>query len=297
MSSQLKMPSNNSPLEGGVLQNDQDSQRHPPQGENNRLAILLKEALRFHAAVFFITMMFFSSFAFADEAATLFQQGNQAYQAGNYEQAVAAFEKIIALHKENWQVYYNLGNAYFKQRKTGLAILNYERALRLNRSNEDIRFNLDLASLAITDRILEPPRSVILVWFDQALKFVSLEQAAGWALLFWWGLLLGLCLVLAGRRESLRRAGRGLAWSAGALCLFFSGVFFMQWYEQRTEQYGIVMDSRVVAHSSPGADATEVFIIHEGAKVKLQEQNGAWQRIRLADGKVGWLKSESVTKI
>ncbi|MEK7727451.1 MAG: tetratricopeptide repeat protein, partial [candidate division KSB1 bacterium] len=258
---------------------------NPPQGGNIRLVI------------FFITMLLFTSLAHADEAATLFQQGNQAYQAGDYEQAAAAFAQIIALKKENWQVYYNLGNAYFKQRKTGLAILNYERASRLQRASEDLQFNLDLANLSITDRILAPPRSAMLVWFEGALIFFSHEQAAGYALFFWWGALLGLIFLLTGRKESLRSVGRILTWSSGALCLLFASIFLLQWYEQKTEQYGIVMEQRVVARSSPGADATEVFIIHEGAKVKLQEQTGAWQRIRLADGKVGWLKAESVAKI
>jgi len=258
---------------------------NPPQGGNNRLA------------VFFITIMLFASLAFADEAATLFQQGNQAYQAGNYEQAAAAFEQIIALKKENWQVYYNLGNAYFKQRKIGWAILNYERALRLNRTNEDIRFNLDLANLSITDRIIAPPRSAVLIWLDSALKFFPLEQTAGWALLFWWGLLLGLILFLAGRKAKWQQLGGVLAWSAGAACLLFSAIFFWLWYDQKNQQYVIVLDRRVPVYNEPVADATEVFIIHEGAKVKLQEQAGAWQRIRLADGKVGWLKAESVVKI
>ncbi len=273
----------NSPLEGGVVR--RFDKAHPLQGGNCRRGL------------FFIAVMLFASVAFADEAATLFQQGNQAYQAGDYELATAAFEKIITLKKENWQVYYNLGNAYFKQRKNGLAILNYERALRLSRTNEDIRFNLDLANLSITDRILEPPRSVVLVWLDNTLKFFSLEQAASWVLLFWWCALLGLILFLVGRKEGLRQSGRWLAWITGTVCVLFAAIFFWQWYEQKTEQYGIVLEQRVIAQSSPGADATEVFIIHEGAKVKLQEQTGEWLRIRLADGKVGWLKSESVAKI
>jgi hypothetical protein len=129
------------------------------------------------------------------------------------------------------------------------------------------------------------------------LNFFSHEQAAGWALVFWWGALAGVILLSVGRKEIRRRLGRTLAWSSGALCLLFASVFLLQWYEQRTEQYGIVLQQRVVAHSSPGENATEVFIIHEGAKVKLQERTGDWQRIRLADGKVGWLKAESLAKI
>jgi len=125
----------------------------------------------------------------ADEASTLFQQAGQFYQAGNYAGAAVAYEKILANGVENWQVHYNLGNAYFKQRQLGKAILHYEKALALNPESEDIRFNLDLANLSVIDRIPVPPRSLVVIWLDTALHAMGLQTAAIltaalWVLLF-----------------------------------------------------------------------------------------------------------------
>lgn len=230
----------------------------------------------------------------ADEAGSLFSQANQHYQAGQYAEAAAAYEKIIALGRENWQVYYNLGNAYFKQRQLGMAILNYERALRLNRRNDDIRFNLELANLAIIDRIPQPPVALVVAWGQAALNFLSIQQVALAGLIFWILLFAGLVANLLAPRRIWQLAGRRLAWIAGTGVLVLAVIFAAQLYQQHASRYGIVLQRRVVVHTSPAADATEAFILHEGAKVQLQEQSGTWARIRLADGKVGWLPQAAV---
>ncbi|MDZ7266387.1 MAG: tetratricopeptide repeat protein [candidate division KSB1 bacterium] len=236
----------------------------------------------------------FAAGAAADEAGSLFQQGNQYYQAGQYAEAAAAYEKIIALGRENWQVYYNLGNAYFKQRQPGLAILNYERALRLNRRHDDIRFNLELANLTIIDRLPQPPVPLLVAWLQAALDFLPIQQVALVGLIFWILLFAGLTVNLLTRRRAWQVAGRRVAWSAGACVLLLALLFAAQLYQQHSARYGIVLEKRVVVHTSPAADATEAFILHEGAKVQVQESNGSWARIRLADGKVGWLPQAAV---
>lgn len=264
-----------------------------------------KKNLRYRTSVGFSILWAFVGFlctvaaarVFADEATSLFQQGNQHYQAGQYAEAAAAYEKILALGRENWQIYYNLGNAYFKLRQHGKAILNYERALQRNRQSEDVRFNLDLANLAITDHIPEPPRSLVVVWMDAALNFFSLQQAALLGLIFWILLFLGLTANLLAGKRSWQRLGRRMAWGAGVAALLFAMFFATQLYRQRTERYGIVLQKRVIAHSAPDAEATEAFILHEGAKFQLQEESGQWARVRLADGKVGWLRREAVEAI
>lgn len=230
----------------------------------------------------------------ADEAGSLFNQANQHYQAGQYAEAAAAYEKIITLGRENWQVYYNLGNAYFKQRQPGMAILNYERALRLNRRNDDIRFNLELANLAIIDRIPQPPVALVVAWGQTALNFFSIQQVALAGLILWILLFAGLAANLLARRRIWQLAGRRLAWVAATGVLVLAVIFAAQLYQQRTSRYGIVLQRRVIVHTSPAADATEAFILHEGAKVQLQELSGTWARIRLADGKVGWLPQAAV---
>jgi len=253
--------------------------------------------LRFCTAFCLLLASFVCPNLFADETASLFQQGNQFYQAGEYQKSTEVYERILQLGRENWQVYYNLGNAYYKQRQPGNAILNYERALRLSSDNEDIRFNLDLANLQIADRIAAPPRTVALVWLENALQFFSLDGSAALALIFWVALFAGLIMSLASRKVKWRQWGRTLARIAGALFAVFASLFAYQYYDHQTTNYGIVMASRVIVHSSPSEDATEVFILHEGTKASLEAQAGDWARIRLGDGKVGWLLAKTVEKI
>jgi len=239
----------------------------------------------------------FSSVLFADEAASLFQQGNQSYQAEDYQKALAAYERILQLGQENWQVYYNLGNACYKLRQPAQAILYYERAQRLNPDNEDIRFNLDLANLQVADHIPEPPPSAVLLGLNALLHLVSLEGSAMLALFFWIALCAALIMVLLSRKSRAQQSARRLAWGAGALGVVLMSLFGYRYYEQQTTSFGIIMEPRVTVRSAPAADATEVFILHAGTKARLETRSGGWQRIRLADGKVGWLAANAVAKI
>lgn len=242
-------------------------------------------------------LLAFGFSAFADEAANLFQLANQQYEAGNYSQAAMTYEKILAAGQANWQVYYNLGNAYYKQKNIGKAILNYERARRLNRDNEDINFNIDLANLSVADRIPVMPRALFLIWLDRAIHVLSVETAATTMLIFWVLLFAGAMIWMLARRQFLQSWGRRLVWGAGTVWLIFMLIFGVLAYEQATVQEGIVLTPRVVVRSSPGDDATEIFILHEGVKVRLQESSSVWQRIKLPDGKVGWLEANTIEKI
>ncbi|MDZ7292439.1 MAG: SH3 domain-containing protein [candidate division KSB1 bacterium] len=247
--------------------------------------------------LFAVCFLLFVVSANADEAASLFHQANQQYEAGNYKQAAETYEKILAAGKANWQLYYNLGNAYYKQRQIGKAILNYERARRLNRNNEDILFNLDLANLSVADRIPAMPRSLAVVWLDKAIHLFTLAHAAILALIFWVLFFIGAIIWLLARREFARKFGRGLFWSCGAVWLIFALLFAILAYERATVHEAIVLAPRVVVRSSPAEDATEMFILHEGVKVRLQESSGDWRRIKLADGKVGWLEAKTIEGI
>jgi len=238
-----------------------------------------------------------AGYAHADEEASLFQQANKFYEAGNFQQAAAAYEKVLASGKTNWQVYYNLGNAYYKQRQYGKAILNYERALRLNRDSEDIDFNIDLANLSVTDRITPMPRSLAVIWLDQAIHFFTIQIAAILTAIFWALLFSGVIIWMLARREVLKNRGRRLVWIAGSVWLIFALIFAWLAYERATVQEAIVLAPRVVARSSPAEGATEMFVLHEGVKVRLQENSGNWRRIRLADGKVGWLEATTIEEI
>jgi len=266
-----------------------------PADKNNRSAAMAYSKNVYCCLA--VCCLLFAFLVFADEATSLFNQANKFYETGDYQQAAAAYEKILAAGQANWQVYYNLGNAYYKQRRVGKAIINYERARRLNRDNEDIDFNIDLANLSVADRIPVMPRSMVVVWLDNAVHFFTIEVAATVMLIFWVLLFIGAVIWMLARRGFPQSWGRRLVWAAGSVWLIFMLIFGVLAYERATVQEGIVLTSRVVVRSSPAEDATEIFILHEGVKVRLQESSGVWQRIKLADGKVGWLEANAVEKI
>jgi len=244
----------------------------------------------------FIALVIFCQPLLADEASTLFQEAGQFYQAGQYVEAAAAYEKILANGLENWQVHYNLGNAYFKQRQLGKAILHYEKALALNPENEDIRFNLDLANLSVIDRIPVPPRSLVVLWLDTALHVISLQAATILAAALW----VVLFLILIARILAagfLQRLSQSLLWPSLVAWALATIVFAWQLYEKSNYRYAIVLTPRVVVTSAPAEGATEVFTLHEGVRVQLETSSGEYQRIRLADGKVGWMPQEVLGQI
>jgi len=244
----------------------------------------------------FIALVIFCQPLLANEASTLFQQAGQFYQAGQYAEAATAYEKILANDLENWQVHYNLGNAYFKQRQLGKAILHYEKALALNPENEDIRFNLDLANLSVIDRIPTPPKSLVVIWLKTTLHAISLQTATIvaavlWALLF----IMLIARILAG--GFLQRLSQSLLWPSLVAWALVTIVFAWQLYEKSNYRYAIVLTPRVVVTSAPAEGATEVFTLHEGVRVQLETSSGEYQRIRLADGKVGWMPQEVLGEI
>ncbi len=233
----------------------------------------------------------------ADEFETLFQKGNRYYEEGKYEAAIQSYEEIVRAGRGNWQVFYNLGNAYFRQNQLGKAILNYERALKLNPDNEDIRFNLEYANLKIVDRIPEPPKQAFVRWVET----LFWKPSFGFLLWMTLGFYTAGMLLLSSRyywpRLQSRRALKAATYLSWTLFLIFAVMFLLQWYHIETRTYAIVMQKEVRVTSSPTEDAVEVFSLHEGTKVQLQELSGKWVRIRLRDGKNGWLPLDSIEKI
>jgi tetratricopeptide (TPR) repeat protein len=244
----------------------------------------------------FIALAIFCQPLLADEASTLFQQAGSDYQAGKYADAAAAYEKILANGLENWQVHYNLGNAYFKQRQLGKAILHYEKASALNPENEDIRFNLDLANLSVIDRIPTPPRSLVVIWLDTALHAISLQTATILAAAFWVVLFVILIARILGS-GFVQRLSQRLLWPSLVVWALATIVFAWQLYEKTNYRYAIVLTPRVVVTSAPAEGATEVFTLHEGVRVQLETSSGNYHRIRLADGKVGWMPQDVLGEI
>ncbi len=230
------------------------------------------------------------SFAFADHNQYLFDQANKFYQQEKYPEAIASYHAIVENGYENWQLYYNLGNAYYKTGQFGRAILNYERALKLNPKNEDILYNLQIVNLSVVDKIVTPPQFFISKWLAAVKSLWGVETLTFLTI----GLYLAtVLLIMAKIYIQKNRAQRFLTVLLVPIIAFFLIVTFVliiRINENNTLYHAIVLVDKVEVLSSPDEQGTELFSLHEGVKFRVEERRDGWARIRLTDGKVGWVK-------
>ena len=225
-----------------------------------------------------------------------FDEGNAAYNEGNYEQAMTAYQRIVDAGMESGDLYYNMGNTYYKMKDYPHAILFYEKALKLDPSDEDIRVNLEIANMAVVDKITPIPQSFLERWWN---TLRSAFTADGWAWLsvaFFALLLFCLFAFLMSRRMGLRKMGFFVGVVA-LLCLALSVAFAIENQQAMTRQdQAIVMTPTVTAKSSPSEQSVDLFVLHEGTKVRVLDSARDWNKIRIADGSVGWLPASDMTQ-
>ena len=227
------------------------------------------------------------------EAEASMQNGNTLYQNGNYEGAVEAYEKVLDLGYESAALYYNLGNSYFRLNKLGRSILNYEKALKLEPGDEDVSYNLRIAQTRTVDKIQSVPKIFISEWWD---FLVTGFSVAGWGLIL---IIVYVLLILFVGIYFLTRSGRmqRFAFYFGsvnlAIVFFVLIVFISSYNREATSNYGILIEDTISAKQSPNIQSSDAFVIHEGVKFEIEETLNNWAKIRLADGKVGWLPDNS----
>ena len=226
-------------------------------------------------------------------ADSMFAMANRLYSEGHYEQAVDMYEAILDAGKEASCLYYNLGNAYFKQNSLAAAILNYERAYRLNPSDEDINHNLSIARAQIVDKFDEVPEFVILTVFG---KIKSMFAANTWGIfafvLFSVVLVLVLLFLFAGSLF-VRRLSFWLA------CVVLLLSISCKLIENSLRKYddAIVFAPVLTAKTSPDDSGKDMFLLHEGTKVLIRETFNEWTKIQLPNGEQGWVVTEAIQVI
>ena len=226
---------------------------------------------------------------------SLWKAGVEAYSAGNYTQALQDWEDVRATGLMSKELYYNLGNAYFKTGEIAPAILWYERALRLDPSDADVRYNLEFARAQTQDKIDEVPEIFFEQWGHAMCYLLPSNTWAALGLVFFGLTVLLVLLFLLGRTSTQRRVG----FFAAIVTLLLSGLGwdFAQW--QRTEaqrqDMAIVMRPVSSVKSSPSAEgAKDLFILHEGTRVKILDNVSGFSNIELADGRQGWIPSGEI---
>jgi len=241
-----------------------------------------------------IFIILFAKIVLPSELENLFKQGNEHYLKGEYQETIRIFESIYEKGYEGKSLFYNLGNAYYRIGKIGLAILYYEKAKKLSPSDEDINYNLAFANSKIVDKIETLPKFFIFDWWENILALFSIS---GWTYLSYVFYLLILCSV-------------GYYYFARSLktqrISFYSGIFstlfliltiiflIVNLNRELNVSYGVMVEQVVVTKFSPDQNSKDAFIVHEGLKVKAEDTLNDWTKIKLIDGKVGWVKKENL---
>ena len=229
---------------------------------------------------------------------SLWRSGVEAYTAGDYASALQDWEELRSAGLVSKELYYNLGNAYFKTEEIAPAILWYERALRLDPSDADIRYNLEFARSRTQDRIDEVPEIFFEAWGHKMCYLLPSDTWAVLSLVFLAATVALALLFLLGSTSGRRRLG----FFAGivTLLLAFLGWDFAQWQrtEARRQDTAIVMRAVSSVKSSPSADtAKDLFILHEGTRVKLLDSVSSYSNIELSDGRQGWILTKDIEVI
>ncbi len=247
--------------------------------------------------IILLTPFIYVQSSFAGPPYYLLDSATADYNIGNYTGAAGFYNKFLNSGYVSADVYYNLGNCYYRTNDLANSILNYERAKKLSPTDADVQFNLQLANLKTTDKIQNEPQLFLGTWWN---SFVNLATERGWAymtiLLFTSALLL-LLLYLFSSGVRLRQAG---FWGAIFVFSFSAGSFILareQYRTLTTHDTAIIMSPNVTVKGSPTDSGTALFLIHAGTKVTIVKTEGTWTEVKLANGNQGWLITTDIKTI
>ena len=218
------------------------------------------------------------------------------YAARQYQKASQLYEQLLD-KGDNANVYYNLGNAYYRMHDIARAILNYERAANREPGDSDIRFNLTLARSKTIDKIESNEDFFIVYWFRSFLNTFNTYQWGRIAVFSFVLALIGLLAYFFVRRLSIRKIGFGIAVAMFFLTIVSNIFAYLQRCQYLDNTHAIVMQTSKI-RSTPAESGTVIFSLHEGTKVKIIDNTMRhWVQIRLADGKTGWMPQKDMEMI
>lgn len=228
---------------------------------------------------------------------SLFVEANELYRQESYNEALKAYQQIEAMDQESWALYYNMGNIHYKMNRVAPAIFYYEKALKLRPDQPDVRFNLEFANQMVLDNIEPLPRNLGQRFMDAVILRLSYEN--------WAKIAVGLAFLFA-----LLFLMYHFSYSTGKKRLFFitsiitvvlvtTSVFFAfrnQLYVKNNQE-AIIFASEAEVMNAPTTTSEAYFELHEGTKVNVLESLDNWKKIRIADGKVGWIDEKHLKEI
>lgn len=223
-------------------------------------------------------------------------KANALYNESAYDSAATIYNDIISQGYSSATLYYNLGNTYYKLKNYPLSIYYYEKSLKLEPNNDDTKHNLEIANMFITDKIEPMPEFFLKTWWA---KFGNLFTVGSWSVisLVIFGLTLSCIFIYTISRS---RFMKKCSFFVGILMIVFTICSFsITWKKYnyiKSHDEGIIVTPTVTVKSSPSSSSVDLFVLHEGSKVKIMDHTDNWDKIKIANGSVGWLPSPSIIK-
>lgn len=227
----------------------------------------------------------------------LFSQANEAYNKGNYAKAIELYESIEKTGNVSENLYFNLANSYYKLQKVAPSIYNYEKALSISPNNQDIQDNYRFAQNMRMDQIDQLPEGFLTRSYK---KLVTLWSVDTWA---WLSIVFGFLFVISfvlfyrakfSQDRKLFFGGWTLSLLISVICLIFA--FQTESYKANTT-FAIVFTSETAIQSEPNLRSETLFKLHEGTKVQVMDIVDGWKKIKLTDGKTGWIPKKELKEI
>jgi len=247
----------------------------------------------FYKKFFLIIIFLISGLLEAQDLETLMKTGNDFFQNKQYSEAIESYEAIIKQGYLSGDLFYNLGNSYFRTGEIGKAILYFEKALKISPSNEDAAYNLKIANSRTIDKIQEIPPLFFIKWWNILLTTFT---STGWQIIiFIFYILLLTCVALYFLVRNLQIQKYSFIFGVlNGFAVFLAVIlFFSSLSRESSNDHGILLQSVATAKISPDNQSNDAFVIHEGIKFKIEDEVNNWVKIKLSDGKIGWLPTNS----
>ena len=248
--------------------------------------------------LFFLIYILFTSVVVSQkDNKALFDAANENYKLGNFQKAIDQYLKIEESKQVSSDLYYNIANSYYKLNNVANTIYYYEKALILNPLNEDASNNLEFAKRMTIDNIEELPKTFLQKIEVNYIKILSYNQWAILAVIFSF---IGAILFLLFYYSTISSKKRIYFLTSVLSFVFLSiSVFtsYNQYQKELNTQYAIIFASKASVNNAPTSNADEVFILHEGTKINIIDTVDNWKKIKLADGKIGWISADSLKEL
>jgi len=256
-----------------------------------------KKLVRSFFFLFLISIIFFPNITFGSEVNDLMKAGNDYYQRKQYEKAIDAYQKVMQMGYEGVSLYYNLGDAYYREGKIGYAILYFEKAHRLAPGDNDVNHNLAIANTKTVDKINTMPQFFLFQWWESLLAVFSLTGWVYLAYIFYIILLLSIGFYFFAKKPGFQRYSFFTGLASLVLLVITASLLIIKLNRELNVKSAIIVETSVTVKQAPDPTSNDAFVIHEGLKVREEDHVDNWVKIRLQDGKEGWMQQADLRTI